>query len=183
MGRSTLSNTADRAADIPDVVRYLLVIGVLLLLYAGVTRFRLRLAGKQGEGESELESSRVEGNLIDDLRRWLRGAFSGRGSPAPDPLAGLRGDPRWRATVVVRERYADFLRWTREQGFPREAATTPDELANTWRQRRSSAAGNAVLTITSIYDEVRYGGAPASELDAARVTEAWQQLQRLDGKQ
>jgi hypothetical protein len=101
----------------------------------------------------------------------------------PDPLAELRGDPRWRATVVVRERYADFLRWTREQGLPRGAATTPDELASIWRQRRSTAAGNAVLTITSIYDEVRYGGAPASEQDAARVTEAWQQLQRLDGKQ
>jgi hypothetical protein len=182
MGRSTLTSAADRAADIPDVVRYLLVIAALLLIYGGVTRFRLRLAGKQGERESDLESSRVEGSLIDDLRRWLRGAFTGRGSPAPDPLAGLRGDPRWRATIEVRERYADFLRWAREQGLPREAATTPDELAGLWRQRRSTSAGNAVHTITSIYDEVRYGGSPATERDAARVTEAWQQLQRLDGK-
>lgn len=183
MGQSTLSNAADRAADIPDVVRYLLVIAALIVIYGGVTRFRLRLAGKQSEGEGDLESSRIEGSLIDDLRRWLRGAFSGRAQPAPDPLADLRGDPRWRATVVVRERYADFLRWTREQGLPREPATTPDELAGMWRQRRSSAAGNAVHTITSIYDEVRYGGSPATERDAARVTEAWQQLQRLDGKQ
>jgi len=178
VSQNTLANAADRAAEIPDVVRYLLVIAALILIYGGATRFRLRLtAGQAGQG-SDLESSRIDASLMDDLRRWLRGAFSARGDSAADPLANLRGDPQWRATIVVRERYADFLRWTRDQGIPRGPAMTPDELAEQWRQRGSNNADNAVLTITTVYDGVRYGGLPASDDDARRITEAWALLQR-----
>ena len=178
VSQNTLSNAAERAAEIPDVVRYLLVAAALILIYRGVTRFRLRVAANQDGQDGGLESSRVDASLLGDLLCWLRGALPGRSAPAPDPLAALRSDPRWRATIAVRERYADFLRWTRDHGVPRGPAMTPDELAGLWRLQDMAAAGDAVITITSIYDEVRYGGSPASEDDARRVTEAWAHLQR-----
>ena len=176
VARTAISDAADGARQLPDLLRYIIAIAILAALFAGVARFRLLLGMKNDDSDGDLQTSTVEGSLLKDLRAWLRGFSRDHREPELDPLAELRNDPRWSSTVIVRERYADFLQWTRENGIPRSASMTPDELARLWNAGRGAIDLSAVGTITSIYDAARYGQEPLTETDARQVTEAWNKL-------
>jgi hypothetical protein len=168
--------------ELPDLFRYVAALLILAALFGGLTRFRLRLGLKPAGDSGEPAPDRVEGSMLAGLRLWLSQRMARARQDEADLLAGLRGDPRWRFTVMARERYSDFLRWTGAHGLPRSAATTPDELMRAWEGRGGPADREAIATITRVYDAARYGRAPLDEEEARRMTEAWERLARSDAQ-
>ncbi|CAN5690934.1 hypothetical protein BH23CHL5_BH23CHL5_21190 [soil metagenome] len=171
-----IEQAADRVLELPDAARYLLVILALILLYAGIVRFRLRLNAEHSRGGVDEDSAVISGSIWSDIRNWLGGLARREGQIPIDPLGDLRRDQRWRHTVVVRERYADFLTWSQFHGLSRTAATTPDELAARWSVAGTPVQIQAVQNLTATYDRVRYMTEPASEADAIAMTAAWETL-------
>lgn len=168
----------ERTSHIPDPIRYLAAAAILLLLFTGVTRLVLRRRRRVTAGSSEERSSVLDANdLLKLIKALLMARLLKPPSPPDDPLAGLRGDPRWAHTVAIREVYARYLRWSRERGVPRRAETTPSEHERAVARRVQGEGARADLArVTSGYNAARYGGKPATEEDATMVREAWRRL-------
>ena len=114
-------------------------------------------------------------------------AGRGRGGPfrrawaivsvvAPDPLAGLRDDPRWQHTVAIRELYAQLLKRGEGAERPRADAQTPDEYAPVVG---ATAPPPSVDALTARYDTARYSERPATAEDAAAARRAWEEIERV----
>jgi hypothetical protein len=168
----------DRTSQVPDAIRYLVATAILLLLFTGVTRLVLRRRRRVAVGSGEERSSVLDTNELFRLLKALLAARLLRRQAAPeDPLAGLRGDPRWAHTVAIRERYARFLRWSRDRGVPRRAETTPSEHEPAVAGKVQGAGAHADLALmTTAYNRARYGEEPATAEEAATVREAWRRL-------
>jgi hypothetical protein len=168
----------ERSAQVPDAIRYLVAAAILLILFTGVTRLVLRRRRRPVTGASEERSSVLDAN---DLFRWLKALLAARflkhqGAPE-DPLAALRGDPRWAHTVAIRDTYARYLRWSRDRGMPRRAGTTPMEHEHTVAAQVEGAGARADLSgLTGGYNVARYGSEPASAEQATAVRDAWRRL-------
>lgn len=168
-----------QAADVPDAIRYLIALAVLMVVFSAITRFALRRRRRSPlpsteERESVLDPRDLLGALGSRLRALL-----GRRRRAPDGLTGLRGDPRWVATVEIRETYRRLLAWSRDQGAPRPPSSTPWQHADHLTPRLvDRAARTDIATITERYNEARYGDAPATAAEAATVRAAWNRLRR-----
>jgi hypothetical protein len=158
----------------PDPVRYLLAAIFLVIVFAGIARFGLAVTRRDNErgetGDREIGAGKGLGKWLERFR-WP----FGRG--AADPLANLRGDPRWAHTVHVRETYGTWLRWAEDRNYGRDTAETALEL-----DRRSapffhsSASAAALDELTAIYDNVRYSETPATAEQADRATQLWREL-------
>lgn len=167
----------ERAGELPDPVRYLVAGAVLFLLFAGVTKLVLRKRERQPVGSETRTSVLSTSDLLASLMAWLRRPLRSHDQPESDPLAGLRGDPRWAHTVTIRETYAELLRWSRDRGTPRASGSTPGEHARSLRRILASPAQARDLDLlTDRYDDARYGAKPATAADAAAVRRAWQSL-------
>ncbi|HET9661813.1 MAG TPA: DUF4129 domain-containing protein [Thermomicrobiales bacterium] len=158
----------------PDPVRYLLAGIFLVVIFAGIARFGLAITRRDTErGET---GERVFGSGK-GIGRWLERIRWPFGRGEVDPLAGLRGDPAWAHTVRVRETYGAWLRWAEQRQLGRSAAETAVEL-----DQRSSpflqspASASALDELTAIYDDVRYGGTPATAEQADRAAQLWREL-------
>jgi Domain of unknown function (DUF4129) len=170
--------TVERSAEVPDPIRYLVAAAVLLLIFTGVTRLVFRRRRRSAEDAAEERASVLGAqDLLALLAAILSPLLPRRSKPAVDPLAGLRGDPRWAHTVAIRETYARLLLWSRERGVPREAGTTANEHAAALAPRLGGERARSDLAaITARYNEARYGAAPATAADAATVRDAWRRL-------
>ncbi|MCC6790536.1 MAG: DUF4129 domain-containing protein, partial [Thermomicrobiales bacterium] len=170
---------SNRASGTPDLIRYVIAAVVLIALFSGVTRFVLRRRKRATPVVSEEERTTLR--PVFDLSRWLarlRDVFGRRhGELIHDPLDALRGDPRWAATVSIRERYREMLVWAEERGAGRSAGTTPAEHGT---MLITGLAGTPprveIATMTDIYTRARYGAAPAPEEDAIAIETAWRRL-------
>lgn len=168
----------DRTSQIPDPIRYLVAAAILLILFTGVTRLALRRRRRPAAATSEERSSVLAAGDLWGLLKSLLAARMRR-QPAPiDPLAGLRGDPRWAHTVAIREVYARYLGWSRDRGLPRRAETTPAEHERTLVSKIDNAGAREDLgQLTGGYHVARYGEEPATAEQAAAVRDAWRRLQ------
>jgi hypothetical protein len=173
----------DRTSQIPDAIRYLVAAAILLVLFTGVTRLVLRRRRRSAAGTSEERSSVLDANDLFQLLKSLLAARLLKRQAAPeDPLAGLRGDPRWAHTVAIREIYARYLRWSRDRGVPRRAETTPSEHERAVVGRIRGVGAQADLArMTAGYNRARYGAEPATAAEAATVRDAWRRL-NADGR-
>jgi hypothetical protein len=176
-----LREASERANATPDLIRYVIAGAVILLLFGGVTRFVLRRRDRRVRNVEAQERSRIRPlidlqSLLDTI---LRALGLNKGDVVEDPLAALRGDPRWAATVAIRERYRELLTWSAERGHPRPAGSTPEEHAATLGQRLHGPGARAdVATMTEIYSRARYGAGPAEVADAEAVDRAWQRFEQ-----
>jgi hypothetical protein len=174
-------DTAARANEVPDAIRVVLAAGVLLLLFAGVTRFVLHRRKKRTtsvEGE-ERETVIPVVNVRVLLNSLLRSLGFGKHASNEDQLAALRGDSRWAPTIRIRERFAEYLVWTRSLGFGRDEHVTPSEhSAHVSLQMPGSGARGDVAELTAIYYRARYGSTPATIAEAEAADLAWRRLIR-----
>jgi hypothetical protein len=177
---SNFQSTADQAKQIPDPVRYIVAACLLFLIFAGVTKFVLRgrTRSKRTVEEIERSTERPVFNLRAMLRSLLQAARLSK-PVAEDPLADLRGDPRWAATIAIRERFAGYLEWSKQAGFPRSASLTAQEHAS---QLANSFSGGGARTdveeLTAVYDFARYSGEPAVSEQAETARRAADRLLR-----
>lgn len=169
----------DRTSQVPDPIRYLVAAAILLVLFTGVTRLALRRRRRPAGVTSEERSSVLDTKDLFQLLKSLLAARLLKRQAAPvDPLAGLRGDPRWAHTVAIRDTYGRYLRWSRDRGQPRRAETTPIEHEAEVAVRITGVSTLADLErLTVGYDAARYGEEPATAEQAAAVREAWRRLQ------
>jgi hypothetical protein len=111
------------------------------------------------------------GSLLGDL--WSR--FRKRGA-ADDPLADLRGDPRWAHTVAIREAFERFLEWSRDRGVPRRPpATAPEHVAAV--EAAVTLPNQDADLLLARYQAVRYRSTPATKEEADAALDAWRRLQ------
>jgi hypothetical protein len=171
----------ERAADVPDPIRYLIAIVVLSFVCAALVRFVLRRRRRPSRRvDEERESILDVGDLLAGLGRRLLHLVTGIRRPATDVLAALRGDPRWRYTVIIRETYQQVLAWSLTQGAPRPPGATPAEHARRLAPRLPDRAARDDLdVITQHYNSARYGEEPASAEEAEAVQAAWQRFDRI----
>lgn len=168
-----LQRTVERSSQVPDAIRYLIAAAILMMLFAGVTKLVLRRRGRQTTFSDEERSSVLDTtDLFGLLKTWLASRF-GRQGLLPDPLADLRGDPRWAQTVAIRETYGQFLTWSRDQDRPRRIGTTPSEHERTLRDRASRAE---ITLLTNVYNITRYSDVPATSAQADVVKNAWERM-------
>jgi hypothetical protein len=169
----------DRTSQVPDPIRYLFAAAILLILFTGVTRLALRRRRRAKPKSNEERSSVLEASdLLRLLKSLLAARLLKRHAVTVDPLAGLRGDPRWAHTVAIRDVYARYLRWSRDRGLPRRAETTPLEHGRALAGQIGDAGANADLgRLTGGYSLARYGADPATAEEAAAVRDAWRRLQ------
>ncbi|MGD9712767.1 MAG: DUF4129 domain-containing protein, partial [Thermomicrobiales bacterium] len=170
--QATFESASEGASGAPDLLRYVFAAVAVIAIVVLISRFRLKLGYQQDDDEAGQQTQRVEGRMMDHLRGWLSG-LRGERVEESDPLAHLRGDDRWRHTVRIRERYADFLRWSAENRYPRRISTTPDELGGHWAVQATTSRDDAIRIMTALYDQARYGEQPMAEDDARKVEEAW----------
>ena len=170
-------STPFQPVDAPDPLRYLLAMAILIGLSWFLTRFLWRRRRRPPSASGEVRESVFSwGALGAGLAGLLRGAGARIGR-RDDPLAGLRDDPRWRHTIVVRETYARLLRRGAATGTPRPPGQTPDEYAPVLITREDFATVQDTVTdLTDRYDSARYGAAPATVEDAAAARAAWTAL-------
>ena len=167
-----------RALVYPDIVRYLGAAALLGLIGWLLTRFLWRRRRQRPvAGTEERESVFSWGLLAENMADLLAG-LTGRFGRKPDPLAHLRGDPRWRHTVAIRERYAQFLRRAAAAELPRAADQTPDEYAPV--VAAAGPARPAVAALTGRYDRARYDETPATAEDAAAAQAAWAAIEAAE---
>src|SRR5215216_4144919 len=150
----------DRTSQVPDPIRYLFAAAILLILFTGVTRLALRRRRRPRPKTNEERSSVLEASDLLRLLKSLLAARLLRRHVVPvDPLAGLRGDPRWAHTVAIRDVYARYLRWSRDRGLPRRAETTPLEHERALAGQIGGAGAKTDLgRLTGGYNLARYGG-------------------------
>ncbi|HET8524374.1 MAG TPA: DUF4129 domain-containing protein [Thermomicrobiales bacterium] len=176
---SMVERGAKHAAAIPDPIRYVIAVVVLTALFSATTRLilhRLRRPAPASREERDRLShpAGLFGQASSRLWQLLRGARR-----RADPLDALRGDPRWADTVVVRETYRQFLRWSRDQRRPRDPSATPLEHAAMLSSHLTNETGTGDLAeLTARYLEARYSSHPATPSDAAAARTAWKRLQR-----
>ncbi len=166
-----------RAVETPDSLRYLIVLAILALLGWVLTRYLYRRRRRRALPAGESRESIFSWDLLGEgLAGMLRRA-GGRFRRPPDPLAGLRGDPRWRHTLAIRETYRRLLRRGAAAEAPRAPAQTPDEYAPAVSERVAGPGGApAVGALTARYDDARYSDRPATAEDAAAARAAWEAL-------
>jgi hypothetical protein len=168
----------DGASQVPDPIRYLVAAAILLILFTGVTRLALRRRRRPAGVTSEERSSVLD---ADDLFGFLKSLLAARWHrhAAPlDPLAELRGDPRWANTVAIRDTYGRYLRWSRDQGLARSAETTPIEHEQmVARTMRAVEERGELDRLIDGYNAARYGEEPATTEQAKAVRDAWRRLQ------
>ncbi len=174
---SDVHSATERSLEIADPVRYLIAGVVLALLGSTLIRFAYRRRRHwrdtaQERRESVFAWDDAVGGVAEGLRRLLR-----RPRRRGDPLAALRGDPRWAHTVFIRETYIRLLERAAAAGVARAPDMTPDEFARALAGR-FPGAGEAIRTITRAYDAARYSPEPASAEAARAVREAWAALSR-----
>jgi hypothetical protein len=178
--RDTLQREAERVADLPDALRYLLAVLILAAILSALTKFVLRRRRRPAATPDEDRASVFDPRgLLGALGTKLRALLGLLPHPGDDPLADLRGDRRWRHTIAIREIYADLLRRGAELGRPRPSGTTPAEHARRLRDLpgTSGAAGDLQI-LTERYNAARYGADPASAEAAATAREAWRRIER-----
>jgi hypothetical protein len=169
------NNGAVHPANYPDSLRYVAVLAALALLVWVLSRFlwRRRVRRPDNTGE-ERESVFSWGLLTEGLGDLLAG-LTGRFGRRPDPLAHLRGDPRWQYTLYIRETYRRLLHRAAAAHWPRAEHQTPDEYAPVVAAAGTiDPARTAVDTITTRYDGARYSDQPATAEDAAAARAAWE---------
>jgi hypothetical protein len=174
-----IRESSKRAAEMPDALRYVIVALVLFALFQGVTRFVLRRRKRREHPVTEEERTTLR--PVFELSRWLAALLDalrrGRNEQPDDPLADLRRDPRWAATVRIRERYREFLVWAGEIGAARRSGATPHEHgASLKRARPVPHAHSDIDAIVDIYAAARYGADPAPAADADAIDIAWRRL-------
>jgi hypothetical protein len=175
-----LDQAAEQANSTPDPIRYALALVALFVLFAGMTKFVLRRRPRR-RAERPDEERQVQRPVI-DLAGLIAALLQALGlRPArqeSDPLAALRVDPRWAATVAIRERYRAFLAWSAGRGAPRPASATPAEhAALVGRLLKGGQGGQDVPALVAIYERARYGPEPASPSEAEQMEAAWQRVQ------
>lgn len=173
-----LNQTGGDPFQVPDPLRYLIAAIILFIIFSALTKFVFRRRRRErGATDEERESVLEIGDLFGSLGARLRGLL--HREPKPDPLAHLRGDPRWRYTLEIRETYRRLQQRGQEAGRARYAAETADEYRPALINQLSSqpAAPGAVATITERYRDARYSGLPAAPEHADAARQAWQRLQ------
>lgn len=169
-----------RQIETPDSLRYLIAAALLLALGWALTRFLYRRRKRRPTPTGETRESIFSWDLLGaELAGLLRRAGS-RFGRRPDPLADLRGDPRWRHTLAIRETYRRLLRRGQDAELPRAPAQTADEYAPALT-RKLAAPPEAVAALTARYDAARYRAEPASAADADAARAAWEALRRAEG--
>jgi hypothetical protein len=169
-----LTTPAQSSATVmPDWVRYA-VAGVVLLLICLVV---LRITAKRRQVE-QLDEDEVRERLPDDEAGSLLGdlwsRFRNRGA-AEDPLADLRGDPRWAHTVAIREAFERFLEWSRDHGVPRRPpATAPEHVASV--EAAVPVPAQEAERLLASYRAIRYRATPATKEEAEAALDAWRRL-------
>jgi hypothetical protein len=117
-------------------------------------------------------------DLLASLGARLRG-FLRRDKTLTDPLAHLRGDPRWQYTLAIREAYVRLQQRGQQLGRPRLPFETADEYRPGVSQRLgpTQPTSDAVATMTEHYRSARYSGEPAGPTDAEAVASAWETVE------
>ena len=181
-----LQGLQDRAGDaihVPDPLRYLIVAILLFALFSALAHFAFRRRRRERETTDEQRESVLDwSDLLGSLANQLTALFR-RPKPA-DPLAHLRGDPRWRHTLAIREAYAQLQARGASAGRPRRRAETADEYRPQVSERlpRVSDTSAAVAELTEIYRQTRYTGEPADAAAAERARAAWERIARAAGE-
>lgn len=176
--RGELDQIGERALDVPDPIRYLVATLILVALLSLLTKFVFRRRRRErAPVEEERESVLEWDDLLGSLGARLRSLFRREREEPADPLAHLRGDPRWEHTLAIRESWRRLERRGVELGRGRRPAETADEYRPGISARIGSAnAGHAVATMTDRYRDARYSGEPATASDAAEAERAWQEI-------
>ena len=165
------SHQASRdVSGIPDDLRFILAAIVLTALVTVLVRrfaFQPKTPTEAGDVEQHMDIDWR--GLLPRLRR------RGSARAATDPLAGLRGDSRFRNTVIIRETYADFLRRAESAGIPRQPTETARHHAERLAERYVSLRAD-LLAMEHIYGRARYDFPPASDGERERALAAWQRI-------
>jgi len=180
-GETGLQEVTNSPFQVPDPLRYLIAALILFVIFSLLTKFVFRRRRKErGSTEEERESVLEWGDLFGSLGARLRGLRRTRAQD--DPLAHLRGDPRWRYTLAIRETYVKLQERGARAGRPRREPETADEYRPGVSTRFTSATDvpTAIATITDMYRRTRYSGSPASEQDAAVVLAAWRLVEQAE---
>jgi hypothetical protein len=175
-GTPTVDPTAGiTTVQYPDSFRYLVVLAVLAALVFVLTRFLWHRRPRRAPIAGEERESVFSWDLLAEGAAGLFAGLAGRFRRPVDPLADLRGDPRWQHTVTVRELYARLLKRGAEGARPRAVAQTPDEYAPVVG---TTSPAPAVERLTNRYDAARYSEQPATAEDAAAAQAAWAEIDR-----
>jgi len=175
---SEARHVAGRAGDIPDAIRYLIALAIVSALFSAAARFAWRRRRRARHAPDEERESVLDlADLFGGVRGWRR-RRGGRPRRPADPLAALRHDPRWAATVAVRETYQRFLRWSAERDLARTPGTTPREHAAAVESRLPAATAEAVAQLVERYGVARYGAEPATRQDAETARAALARIER-----
>lgn len=175
-GTPTVDPTAGiTPVQYPDSFRYLAVLLVLAALVFVLTRFLWRRRPRRAPIAGEERESVFSWDLLAAGAAGLFAGFVGRLRRPADPLADLRGDPRWQHTVTVRELYGRLLKRGAEADRPRAVAQTPDEYVTVVG---ATSPMPAVERLTNRYDAARYSEQPATADDAAAAQAAWAEIDR-----
>ncbi len=179
-GTPTVDPTAGIApVQYPDALRYIVVLAVLAALVFALTRFLWRRRPRRQPVAGEERESVFSWDLLAEGAAGLLAGLGGRFRRAPDPLAALRGDPRWRHTVAIRELYGRLLKRGAGAERPRAAEQTPDEYAPVVGL---TAPPPAVGSLTARYDTARYSERPATAEEAAAARAVWEAIERAPAR-
>ncbi|HEY8597832.1 MAG TPA: DUF4129 domain-containing protein [Thermomicrobiales bacterium] len=176
-GTPTTDPTAGiTAIHYPDSLRYLFVLATLAGLIFVLTRFLWHRRPRRQVAAGEERESVFSWDLLAEGAAGLLAGLGGRFRRAPDPLAGLRGDPRWQHTVTIRELYGKLLKRGEGAERPRADAQTPDEYVPIVG---ATAPLRPVGTLTARYDTARYSEQPATAEEADAARRAWEEIERV----
>lgn len=157
-------------SGIPDDLRFIMAAIILTALVTSLVRrfaFQPKTPTEAGDVEQHMDIDWR--GLLPRLRR------RGSRTSASDPLAGLRGDARFRNTVIIRETYADFLRRAESAGIPRHPTETARHHAERLAERYVNLHAD-LLAMEHIYGQARYDFPPASDGERERALAAWHRI-------
>jgi len=163
-----------KVASLPDGVRFVLLIAVLVVVVALLSRFLFRKSHRARRGDEERES------VLDwnDLGAGLRGALASlrrRLQRAPDPFADLRGDPQWQHTLRIRTLYTRLLYRGKRAGAPRKPSDAPREYVPTL-ETVFPEADVPLVSLTDGYRAARYADRPATATEAEAAAVAFRAI-------
>lgn len=175
-GLDNLQRRAEEAINVPDPLRYLIAALLLFAIFSLLTRFVFhRRRRTRPSTEEQRESVLDWSDVLGAAAARLRGLF--RRTPPADPWANLRGDPRWRYTLRIRELYVQLQQHGAKAGRPRHPAETADEYQPAVAARLPTPeASPAVASLTARYDAARYSGVPAGRADAEAAEADWKRI-------